>query len=217
MFCISREDLEKLEKIYLLKGKNSQSDVYIVKKYGKKIVIKDYKHKKSLTRAIGVVFSYIEFKNYKRVNKKVPEYFPKPYCMPDRYSLAIEYIDGKTINIAKDDENYCFVISELKQCLQKMHSNNIFHLDLRKRGNIIIKESRVYLIDLATMLALSKANPLLILKPLFSLVDNSCILKWKKYICPQKLTDRELKKLKRYNRFRSLWIFNKPKIPHIKF
>ena len=211
MFCISRKDLEKLKKKYLLKGKNSQSDVYIVEKYGKKIVIKDYKHKKSLTRVLGIIFSYIEFKNYKRVNKEVPEYFPKAYCMPDRYSIAIEYIDGKTINIAKDDENYCFVINELKQCLQKMHSNNIFHLDLRKRGNIIIKESRVYLIDLATMLTLSKVNPLLILKPLFILVDNSCILKWKKYICPQKLTEKELKKLKRYDRFRSLWIFNKPK------
>ncbi len=212
MFCISREDLEKADKTYLLKGKKNQSDVYIVEKDGKKIVIKDYKHKKFPVRILGTIYSRMEFKNYKKINKEF-ECFPKTYCMPDRYSIEIEYIDGSTINIAKENEKYCFVIDELKQCLKKMHSKNIFHLDLRKRGNIIVKDSRVYLRDLTSMLVLSRVNPLIILKPLLSLIDNSCILKWKKYICPLRLSNDEKKKLKLYNLFRSLWIFNKPKTP----
>jgi len=215
LFCISREDLEKSERIYITKGKKNQSDVYIIEKDGKKIVIKDYKHKESLTKILGVIFSYIEFRNYKKVNR-VLDCFPRAYCMPDRYSIAIEYIDGNTINIAEENENYCFVIEKIQHCLKKMHSKNIFHLDLRKRGNIIIKGSDIYFIDLASMLVISNANPLIVLKPLLSLIDNSCILKWKQYICPQRLSKNDLKKLKLYNLFRTVWIFSKHKTPTLK-
>ena len=215
MFCISREDLEKAEKIYLTKGKKNQSDVYIVEKDGKKIVVKDYKHKKGWTKFLGVIFSRLEFKNYKKVNKKL-KCFPKAYCMPDRYSIAIEYIDGNTINIAEENERYCFVIDKIKQCLEKMHSKNIFHLDLRKRGNIIIKGLDIYFIDLASMMVLPEKSPLIILKPLLTLIDNSCILKWKQYICPEKLSKREIKKIKVYNIFRTIWVFSKHNTPKLK-
>jgi len=215
LFCISRKDLEKTDKIYITKGNKKQADVYIVEKNGSKIVIKDYKSKNFCIRTLGIILSYIEFKNYKKVNREF-DCFPKVYCMPDRYSIAIEYIDGNTINIAEEDEHYCFVIEKIQHCLREMHSKNIFHLDLRKKGNIIIKDSNIYFIDLTSMLVLSHANPLIILKPLLSLIDNSCILKWKLYICPEKLSKSDIKKLKIYDLFRMIWVFSKHKTPKLK-
>ncbi len=213
---LSREILCRSDKVYLLKGKKNQADVYIIEQNGEKIVIKDYINKKGWVKIYGKILSRLEYNNYKKVNRILRgECFPKVFCMPDDYSLAMEYIDGKTIDMVENMEEYCFAVKELDICIKRCSRQNIFHLDLRKRGNIIIKNNRVYLIDLASMMILSYLNPLIVLKPILKLVDYSSVLKWKEYICSSHLTENEIKKLKIYGWFRALWIFNKPKIPKI--
>ncbi|BBB31687.1 hypothetical protein TTHT_0033 [Thermotomaculum hydrothermale] len=84
---------------------------------------------------------------------------------------------------------------------------------MRKRGNIIIKDKKVYLIDLVSMVKLTRFSLFNLVKPILKLADTSSILKWKQFICPSKLTEEEKKKIKRFQWIRMLWFFNKPKLP----
>ncbi len=209
---ISREKIESLDKKYFLKGKKKQADVYLIEVENKKIVVKDYKNKGFFIRLYGKKMAKREYKNYLMVNRLF-DFFPQAYGMPDKYSLAIEFIEGKTFGDVEKKEEYCFAVEELKKCIKRLHSEKIYHLDLRKRGNIIIKNNRVYLIDLVSMVKLTQFSLLNLVKPVLKLADTSSVLKWKQFICPSKLTQEEKKKLKRFQWVRMLWFLNKPKIP----
>ncbi len=209
---VTRKTIELSPKKYLLKGKKRQADVYIIVVNGKRIVIKDYLYKKGLTKLYGKILAKREFSHYIKVNNLF-DFFPQLYGMPDKYSIAIEYIDGKTFGDVEGKEEYCFAVEKLKECISKMHRSNIYHLDLRKRGNIIIKDEKIYLIDLASMIHLTQFSILNIFKPVFRLTDTSSVLKWKQFICPSSLTKEERKKLKQFQWIRALWFINKPKIP----
>ena len=208
---ITREIIEKSPKKYFLKGKKKQADVFLIEVEGKKIIIKDYYPKKGLVKKYGKYIIKREYLSYKKLQKF--QFVPRVYCMPDKYSLAIEFIEGKTFGEVEKKEEYCFAVKELQKCLVELHRNNIFHLDLRKRGNIIIKDKKVYLIDFASMIFLKPYSPLMIFKPIFKYADTSSIVKWKSFICPSQLTQEDLKKLKKFEFLRMLWIFNKPRIP----
>ena len=209
---LTRETIDKAEKKYFLKGKKKQADVYLIEFEGKRIVVKDYKNKNFWVKRYGKRVAKREYENYLKANELF-DFFPKTFGMPDKLSLAIEFIDGITFGEAIGNEKYCFAINEFKKCVKEMNKKNVFHLDLRKRGNIIIKGDRVFLIDLASMIFLTKLSPLNLAKPILKLADTSSILKWKSFICPSKLTEREKKKLKKFQWVRMLWIFNKPKLP----
>ena len=209
---LNRELIENLDKKYFLKGKKKQADVYLVEFENKKIVVKDYINKTPLIKFYGKRMAKREYRNYRIVNKLF-DFFPKIYGMPDKYSLAIEFIDGKTFGEVEGDEKYCFAVNELKKCIKQLHSRQIYHLDLRKRGNIIIRDKKVYLIDLVSMVKLTAFSPLRLFKPILKLADTSSILKWKQFICPSKLTEEEKKKIKKFRWIRALWFINKPKLP----
>ncbi len=209
---LNREIIDNLNKKYFLKGKKKQADVYLIEVEDKKIVVKDYKNKSFFIRLYGKRMAKREYKNYLLVNDLF-DFFPNTYGMPDKYSLAIEFIDGKTFGDVEKKEEYCFAVSELKKCIKKLHSEKIYHLDLRKRGNIIIKGKKVYLIDLVSMVKLTKFSLLNLVKPILKLADTSSVLKWKQFICPSKLTEEEKEKLKKFQWVRMLWVFNKPKLP----
>lgn len=209
---LNREIIDSLDKKYFLKGKKKQADVYLIEVENKKIVVKDYKNKSLFIKLYGKRMAKREYENYLLANRLF-DFFPKTYGMPDKYSLAIEFIDGKTFGDVEKKEEYCFAVNELKKCIKKLHSENIFHLDLRKRGNIIIKEKSVYLIDLVSMVNLTKFSLLNLVKPILKLADTSSVLKWKQFICPSKLTEEEKEKLKKFQWVRMLWVFNKPKLP----
>ncbi len=212
---ISRELLNSKEKTYLLEGIKDRADIYVIKLNGDSLVVKDYYFKKGWVRQYGRFLIKKEYRLYKKLNQMF-DCFPKVYCMPDGYSLVMEYIDGKTMEMVEENEGYCYAVSMIEKCIEKLHKNNIFHLDLRKRGNILITDDRVYFIDLASMIMISQLSPLLLFKPIFRMVDLSSVLKWKKYVCPSRLTEDDLRKIRLFQWIRVLWIFNKPKLPRIR-
>ncbi len=208
---ITREIIEKSPKQYFLKGKKKQADVFLIEFENKRVVIKDYLPKKESVKKYGKYIIKREYDSYRKLQKF--DFVPRLYCMPDEYSLAIEFIDGKTFGELEKREEYCFAVKELEKCLIQLHNNNIFHLDLRKRGNIIVKGKKIYLIDFASTVFLKPFSPLIIFKPIFKYADTSSVIKWKSFICPSKLTKEDRKRLKRFEFLRTLWIFNKPRIP----
>ncbi len=209
---LNRDIINKTEKKYFLKGKKKQADVYLIEIENKKIVIKDYKNKGFLIKLYGKRMAKREYRNYLMVNNLF-DFFPKTYGMPDKYSVAIEYIEGKTFGDVERKEEFCFAVEKLKKCVKLLHSNNIYHLDLRKRGNIIISGQKVYLIDLVSMVELKRFSLLNLVKPILRLADSSSVLKWKQFICPSKLTEEEKRKIKKFQWLRILWFLNKPKLP----
>lgn len=211
---ITREFIDHCEKEYLLKDKPKQSDVFLTEYNGKKIVVKDYKNKSLFVRLYGRYFNWREAVNYKFLNSKNFHFVPKFICRIDKYAFAMEYIDAITINQFKDCEEKFCITEVMADYLDKLHSLRFFHVDLRKRGNILVKGKDIVFIDFASSIKFGKYNPFYYLfGNLLKFIDNSAIFKWKAYICPSKITKEDYEKLKYFEMFRSLWFFNKPRKP----
>ncbi len=209
---LTREIFENCEKDYLLKGKKKQSDVFVIEYDSKKIVIKDYKHKKGLVKIYGRWFNWRESCNYEFLKAHNIDFVPYFYGKIDAYSLAMEYVDAKSIAEFENKEEYYFIPEKIDKYLDNLHALRFFHTDLRKRGNILVKDNDILFIDFASSIKFSKYNPFYyLLRKLLAFVDKSAVTKWKAFVCPSKITGEDYKKLLKFERIRGLWVFNKPR------
>jgi Kae1-associated kinase Bud32 len=64
----------------------------------------------------------------------------------DRYSLEMEFLEGKKVLEILDDSNAMKICSKIGESIGKLHSANIIHGDLTT-SNMILKEGRVFFID----------------------------------------------------------------------
>lgn len=209
---LTREYIDNCNKKYLLKDKPKQSDVFIIEFQSKKLVVKDYRYKKGLVKLYGRWFNWREVTNYKFLNDKQIKFVPKCYGRIDKYAFAMEYVDSITINECKNNENQICVTELMAKYLKVLHKLRFFHVDLRKRGNVLVKGNEIVFIDFASSIKFSKFNPFYyLLKDILTFIDNSAVVKWKAYICPSRITKKDYQQLKLFERMRSLWIFNKPR------
>jgi len=207
---LTREIIENCHKDYLLKGKPKQSDVFIIEFESTKIVVKDYKHKKGFVKLYGKWFNWMESSNYAFLERNNILFVPKFYGKVDEYAFAMEFVDAKPIGEFENREEYEFVPELMEKYLKALHQLKFFHADLRKRGNILISDNDVFFIDFASSIWFRKYNPFYyLLRGIFSLVDNSAVLKWKAFVCPSKITGEDYKNLMHFEKIRHLWLFNK--------
>lgn len=211
---LTRDFIENSPKFYMQKGKPKQSDVFIVEWNSIKIVIKDYKHKSIFMKLLGSFLIKRESQNYQFLNKNNIKFVPKFYGKIDKYALGIEYINAKTINDIENREEYSSIPQQMKEHLVKLHKLKFFHIDLRKKANLLIKDNSLFFLDFAGSLYFRKFNPFYnLLKGFLLYVDNSAILKCKAFICPLKITGEDYKKLLFFEQLRQFWFFTKPRKP----
>ncbi len=209
---ITRDLLEGSEKRFLLHGKKKQADVYVVQVDDKPIVVKDYSKKGWFSRWYGSYTLWREFRNYQFLQQF--DFVPRLIGKIDRFAFAIEYIDGPTVAELKGQPDYCFLPGKLENVVLELHRHRFFHLDLRKRGNVMSREGHVILIDFASSVRFSRWNPFYwLMRPIFRYVDMSAVIKWRSFICPDSLSEKDKRFLRRFEWVRMLWFLNKPRLP----
>jgi hypothetical protein len=209
---ITRDLLERSEKRFLLHGKKKQADVYVVQVDDKPIVVKDYSKKTIFARWYGSYALWRERRNYEFLQQF--DFVPRLICKIDQYAFAIEYVNGPTVAELKGQPDYCFLPGKLESVVLELHRHRFFHLDLRKRGNVMSREGQVILIDFASSVRFSRWNPWYwLMRPVFRYVDISAVIKWRSFICPDSLSEKDKRFLRRFEWVRMLWFLNKPRLP----
>lgn len=209
---ISRSFLDKAEKRFLLHGKKRQAEVYVVEMDGTPVVVKDYANKGFFSRWYGGYNLWRERRNYEFLQQF--DFVPRLIGRIDRWAFAIEYVDGPTVAELEGQSQFCFLPGKLKTAVLELHRNRFFHLDLRKRGNIMCRDDKVVLIDFASSFWFSPWNPFYwLLRPIFRYVDISAVIKWRLFICPDSLSEEDRRFLRRFEWFRMFWFINKPRLP----
>lgn len=209
---ISRDFLNSADKRFLLHGKKKQADVYVVHVNDTPQVVKDYREKGLFVRLYGCYTLWREWRNYQFLQQF--DFVPRLLDRIDPYAFTIEYIDGPTVAEMEGDPDFCFIPDKLWHAVRTLHQHRFFHLDLRKRGNIMVRDGRILLIDFASSIHFSKWNPFYwLLRPVLAYADVSAVIKWKSFICPDSLTPGDLRFLRRFEWVRMLWFFNKPRLP----
>ncbi|MCX8116821.1 MAG: hypothetical protein N3G78_02670 [Desulfobacterota bacterium] len=203
---MTREEIEK-NSICLVKGRFGKPDLHQVVVKGQTFVVKDVKSRGFFLRwTLGLWLIEKEWKIYQRL--KGLEGIPQPIERIDRFAFAMEYIPGKAIGRGERLSPSFFW--RLERILREVHARGVVHLDLRHKGNILVSdEGKPFLIDFNSSFSFDKGGWLgRLLFPFLQLVDYGGLLKLKERASPSFLTPEEAAFLKRFNRWRRLWIFN---------
>ena len=100
-------------------------------------------------------------------------------------------------------------ISELAQLVSALHRRGVVHLDLKHRSNVVTTvDGHPVILDFASGLCF---NPnwfggRLAVK-LFGAADRLAVVKWKRRLCPELLSEAEQRRLSRVRRF-EVWLPN---------
>jgi RIO-like serine/threonine protein kinase len=135
---------------------------------------------------------------------------PRTYGMIDRDGLLIEYIDGTYISRKKVRSGEYVVPDDLfDRCsavIDAMHERGVFHLDLRNRKNFLIGEGgEVHVIDFASSVCVPRWLPCRgAITRLLSCFDRAGVLKMKRLVVPERLTEDEAQFLTRFERWRTI-------------
>lgn len=133
---------------------------------------------------------------------------PEPVARMDRLAFAMEFIRGKPIQRGQALPPGFF--SALEKVVRGIHARGVVHLDLRHKGNILVSETGdPYLIDFNSSFCFRQRGLLRrLFFPFLCWVDEGGLLKLKERVYPELMTPEERRLLRRFNRFRRLWIFN---------
>ena len=102
------------------------------------------------------------------------------------------------------------LLDQLLGILNAVHARGVIHNDLRGQDNTLVRpDGRVVLIDFAGAFRFRPGSAWhrLLFRRL-SQVDRAAYLKWKRALRPESLTSEEERFLRRFARFRRLWVFN---------
>jgi RIO-like serine/threonine protein kinase len=174
--------------------------VSVVAHEGRPAVLKDYRTKNPLTRAIlGPALVRREYAILRHL-EGIPG-IPRAYRIVEGRALLLEYVEGKTINRFRPGELPDGVFERLSATVRAMHARGVVHLDLRQRKNIVVAGDRPWVLDFANALRGAAAAGL-------RGVDESALLKFKKRNFPHLLTARDRELLESHRFLRRFWIFS---------
>ncbi|NWF93233.1 MAG: hypothetical protein HXY46_09970 [Syntrophaceae bacterium] len=203
---VDRKEYEK-GSVSITRGSFGKPDLNRVEVGGRTLMVKDVRRRNPFLRwTLGLWLIEKEWKIYGRL--KGVSGVPMPVERIDRFAFAMEFIPGRPIQRGEVLSPYFF--TRLEEVLGEIHQRGVVHLDLRHKGNILISEGgEPFLIDFNSSFSFKEKGMLRrILFPLLRWVDYGGLLKLKERISPSSMTPEELARLKRFNRFRRLWIFN---------
>jgi RIO-like serine/threonine protein kinase len=176
--------------------------VSLVDHEGRPAVLKDYRRKNPVTRAlIAPALVRREFEILRHL-EGVPG-IPRAYAVVEKRALLLEYIEGKTINKFAPGDLPDAVFERLGETVRAMHRRGVVHLDLRQKKNIVIAGDRPYLLDFANAMRVKGR-----LAGKLEAVDESALLKFKQRNFPHLVTDEDRERLKAHKFLRRFWIFS---------
>jgi len=204
---MNRKDIEQ-NSVHLAKGSSfGKPDLNRVEVGGRIFMIKDVRRKSLLIRwTLGLWLIHKEWKIYSRLAGI--RGVPKVLGRIDRFAFAMEFIPGRAIRRGETLSPSFF--SDLERIIREVHSRGVVHLDLRHKGNILLSENgEPFIIDFNSAFYFRERGLLRhLLFPFLRKVDYGGLLKLKERVAPSLMTPEELVFLKRFDKFRKLWIFN---------
>jgi len=190
-----------------------KADIRLIEWGGRKLIVKSFREKPWVVRRIGRPQIAREARAYEAV-AGIPG-IPTLRGRPDPLTIVIDYAEGRRLTRVRLDPgpNQPY-IEQLYRLVDAMHARGVAHLDLRGRDNILVAaDGTLHLIDFA---ASHTSRPGTLRRrfvfPLLRSIDRSALLKWKRLLTPEDLTDNERRKLRRYGRWRRLWLFNRKEL-----
>ncbi|MFH1732000.1 MAG: hypothetical protein ABIF82_10180 [Planctomycetota bacterium] len=204
---LSRENIEQHVAGEIGRPKWRDARVRIIEIGGVRAILKDVHGRHALFRlTLGRRMLAREFRIYKLLDGV--DGIPRAYGMIDRDGLLIEYVDGTYVSrkkirrgeyvVPEDLYNRCFA------AVDAMHERGVFHLDLRNRKNFLIGDGgQVHVIDFASAVRVPRWLPFRgSLMRLLSCFDRAGVLKMKRLLSPERLTEDEAGFLRRFERQR---------------
>lgn len=194
---LSRAEIEQNTVEYYRRAGGTRPDLRVVKINSEQIVAKDFRRSDFLFRVIvGPILIRREFGALRNLTGVVG--IPQLVCKIDRFALAMEHIQGISLEQVRpgslDNEFYC----ELEKIIDNMHSRGVAHCDLRSRGNVMLgNNGRPYVVDFAACVYRGSGfNPFFVwLFKQFVIADDNAILRIKQRLSPELLTEDEKQKL----------------------
>lgn len=194
----------------LHRGAANKADLLLLDLDGGKVVVKDFAGKSRMTRWLGRIQIWREWRAYRWIGRDSG--VPALIGRIDPHALVLEKVDGEQLAMfigrTKEGPN---LVKRLRSVIDRIHAAGVIHNDLGCRENLIVRPSGdLVLIDLAGALCLRPGG--LAHRLLFrwlSLVDQAAYLKWKRLLTPDDLTPPERRFLDRFAKVRWLWPFNR--------
>jgi predicted Ser/Thr protein kinase len=202
--------LHSLERRVVREGYRHKADLYIVDWGAGPVLIKDFRKKSWLRRALGRLQTGREYRAYTWLGRM--EGIPRVFGRIDAHALAIEWVEGELLATApdrvSDGQRY---VRELQHVMCRLHATGLAHLDLRSNKNVVIRRGgQLVVVDFASALWCRPGGLIhRLCFPLLQAWDLSGWLKWKETLAAGPLTDDEHAQLRRHRKLSSLWVFNR--------
>jgi predicted Ser/Thr protein kinase len=172
--------------------------------------VKDVRYSAAIYRhTVGRLLLRREARIYRKAEGL--EFVPRFFGRFDRDSLVIAHEPAtplyKLDRTGVDPDFF----DRLRGCVRELHRRGIVHLDLRHRGNILVRDDgSPVLIDFESALSLGR-NPISrrLLVPLFAWVDFSAILKFQLRCFPETVPEPRARRYRRMRVLRLLWPFGR--------
>jgi len=182
-------------------GSWKKAELRLVETSAGPCVEKDYRGLSPLLRFYAAVILRREKQAYKAL-KDVP-------CIPRCHScggglLVIEYVEGMAISRLMGRPRGPAAFRSLERCVQAMHDHGVYHLDLRKRDNLLVtEEDQVWLVDFASATRIRPGTiKSWLLRGLLAFFDGYAVLKWKSVLDPDRMSSSDWSRVKWLNRIR---------------
>jgi tRNA A-37 threonylcarbamoyl transferase component Bud32 len=197
---LKRADLQGRKAEVLARGSCYAADIVRYEVDGEQVVVKDFANKPAFWRnTVGRLLTWREAVVLEELEGMdgVPQYRGRP----DRWSVAMTYVRGRPAICAYGDmpkETRQAFLAALAAQVEEMHSRGVVHLDLRHRSNLLVADDgRPVVTDFASGLSLNRRRfGGRVLFGLLSEADRGAVLKWKRRLCPDLLTDEERRRLR---------------------
>ena len=182
------------------------------------VVVKDFYPKPFWVRWMGWILIGHECRAYRRLGpmRGVPAFFGRI----DRYSLAMESIDGIQLTTAADRyERGEFYLEELSKILDRFEERGFLHLDLRGRQNVLLRrDGDLVVLDLAGAFWFRPGSLLhRLFSPLIAWNHRNTLAKWRVLLAPDSLTEDDLRSLRRFRNLQFIWLFNRKGSKHREY
>jgi len=176
----------------LIRGQLYKADVFIVHSDTGRFIVKDYTQKGFWERnLVGRLVISREARAYTALAGI--DGLPTRFKRLSPFAFAVEYLDGQDLGSVEPQIIGPEVIGQFEGIVRAIHDRGWVHLDLQRRTNILLVNSKVYIVDLAS--ALHPGGIYLIgrcLTWVVGLADHLSLIKMKTIFAPQSLTRRDL-------------------------
>ena len=205
-----REELDRCRVRWIKRAGPTKADLSVVDVGHGPVVVKDFGGKAAWVRPLGRLQIARECRAYRLLGPVAG--LPRLLGRIDPHALALELLDARELVFMADRADRGLARhAELQSIVEAMHARGLYHLDLRGIDNVMLgADGRIYVLDLAGAVHVRPGGlAARLIGPWLSMTDRAALLKWKTILQAGELTEEEQDFLRRYRRWRALWIFNR--------